>query len=202
MKGSVILVALSSMIAFALAAPAQAQVVQLPTFQQFSVSTSVMVPDRGSAVIGGVDSAREGVNEFGFGPFRNRGIGREFSSSRVGVTASILDMREIDEMILGSARGLRAEDIAMLEKAEGITREVARTQTHGVTSVSALKQQRLKAEEAKQQEVLTFIERGDAMQKQGKLTTAKTFYRMALKRANDQGLRANISLKLAQLEKR
>src|SRR5262245_53333388 len=96
MKGSAII--LPVVLTLAAAMPAKSQVVQLPTFSQFSVSTTVMVPDRGSAVIGGIDSAREGDIEFGgVGPLRSRGIGREFHSSRVGVSATIIDTHELDE---------------------------------------------------------------------------------------------------------
>jgi hypothetical protein len=200
MKGSAFL--LASALVVVAAAPANSQVVQLPTFSQFSVSTTVMVPDSGGGVIGGIDSAREGFNEFGFGPVRNRGFGREFHSSRVGVAATIIDMHEIDEMILGSARGLNAADLATMEKAGRVTRGVNVSENRGVTSVSALRRQRAELEEAKKKEVLQFVQRGDEMQQQGKLTTAKAFYRMALKRTSDNDLRQDIAVKLAQLKKK
>ena len=58
-----------------------ATTVQLPTYSFFSVNTTVTVPDRGSADLGGVNRVAEGRNEFGtpllpFRPFRNVGIGR------------------------------------------------------------------------------------------------------------------------------
>ena len=198
MKGSAFLFALA--IVIVAAAPAKSQVVQLPTFSQFSVSTTVMVPDSGGAMLGGIDSAREGVNEFGFGPLRNRGIGREFGSSRVGATASIIDLHEIDEILLGKARRDPSVDLATLEKADRVTRGISETTGHGIRSVFALKRERAEKQLAQQAEVLKFVARGDVMQQQGKLTTAKTFYQMALKRTSDKDLRKDIARRIAQLE--
>jgi hypothetical protein len=199
MKGSAFLFALALVIVAA--SPARSQVVQLPTFSQFSVSTTVMVPDSGGVMLGGIDSAREGANEFGFGPFRDRGIGREFHSSRLSATASIIDLHEMDEMTLAKAGSGTPVDLATLEKADRVIRGISQTTDRGIMSVSALKRERAEKVRAQQAEVLKFVERGDAMQQQGKFSTAKTFYRMALKRTSDNDLRKDIALKIAQLEK-
>lgn len=79
--------------------------VQLPTFSFFSVGTTVSVPDRGSAYLGGIKRAATGRNEFGvpmlpFRPFKNTGIGREVSASSVHVTATIHDFEAMDEFLL------------------------------------------------------------------------------------------------------
>ena len=80
---------------------------QLPTFSYFSVNTTVTVPDRGSAYLGGVNRAAEGRNEFGtpllpFRPFRNVGIGRETSASGMWVTATIHDFDAMDRYLLSA----------------------------------------------------------------------------------------------------
>ncbi len=66
--------------------------VQLPTFQQFSLQTSVVAPDRGSMVLGGVNRAASGSSSTGTPGlshlpgasrlFRNRAIGSESSSTQ------------------------------------------------------------------------------------------------------------------------
>ena len=71
-----------------IAAPAAAwaqvpATVQLPTYSFFSVGTSVSVPDRGSAYLGGVNRASTGSSEFGIPlrPFGNRSYGSQRSAS-------------------------------------------------------------------------------------------------------------------------
>lgn len=78
--------------------------VQLPTFNVTSASTTVTVPDRGTALLGGIDRMREGsvtrgvpmlskvpgVNRL----FTNRGIGREVGSMNMSVTPRIIIMEE------------------------------------------------------------------------------------------------------------
>jgi hypothetical protein len=86
---------------------ASAQTVQLPTFQFFGVSTSVMVPDNGSAFMGGINRAATGRNEFGipglaFPGFQNRSIGQDMSASNVWAHVTIHDFDAMDEAILNS----------------------------------------------------------------------------------------------------
>jgi hypothetical protein len=89
---------------------AYAQAVQLPSFHSFSVQTSVLVPDRGSAMLGGVDYARSGSTTRGFGPFRNRAFGQEVGRSQASVHATIIDHAELDRAVLAEAA--RRESIA------------------------------------------------------------------------------------------
>lgn len=92
--------------------------VQLPTFESFSVSTSVLVPDRGALVLGGVNrsaygSVERGVPGLGNLPyagrlFQNRAWGRESSSSTAAVSAWIHDLSAMDEELLAEAAERRA----------------------------------------------------------------------------------------------
>lgn len=96
-----------------------AQTVQLPTTQQFSVNTTVSVPDGGSALLGGVSTARSGTQSRsvpilgrlpGVGPlFNNRAYGSDVGVSQSRVRAQIIDHREWDEAILGQARNRRSK---------------------------------------------------------------------------------------------
>jgi len=74
--------------------------VQLPTFHVFGVSTTVLVPDRGSAYLGGVNSARRGGQQFGPG---NRAYGRTTSAGGVSASATIIDLGEMDRALLAEA---------------------------------------------------------------------------------------------------
>ena len=72
---------------------AMAQVVQLPTVGTFSLQTSVMVPDSGSAYLGGNQRGSVGNNSLGPGS-----IARGAS-----VHATIIDLNELDLMIRSQA---------------------------------------------------------------------------------------------------
>lgn len=85
---------------FSAAASAQSaipSVVQLPSFQTFFYSGSVLVPDGGAAYLGGVPrsssfSSRQGLN---------RATGQSLSHPHVAVQATIIDHQQIDEQLLG-----------------------------------------------------------------------------------------------------
>jgi len=89
---------------------AQQVAVQLPTFNQFGVSTTVVVPDRGSMYLGGINRSSLGRSSFGQGHFSpgllgfgNRGFGRTSSASGLSVSATIIDHNEIDRALLAEA---------------------------------------------------------------------------------------------------
>lgn len=84
-----------------------AQVVQLPVIHQFSISTTVVVPDRGSVVIGGVDRYRASSVSLGSGlpglpP--NRAFGYDVSRRQATVAATVIDHQEWDRAVLEAAR--------------------------------------------------------------------------------------------------
>ena len=125
---------------------AQNVTVQLPTFQFFSVATTVVVPDRGSAYLGGVNRAAYGSNTNGVPGlsllpgvgrlFKNRGIGSEVSSSSAHVSATIMDLDELDKAVLAeaaarrgvtSASGGPSVDSAVQRKAAFISKHIAKT---------------------------------------------------------------------------
>lgn len=121
---------------------AWSQVVQLPTFHQFSVSTTVSVPDGGAAYLGGVSRGAWSSNSRGVPGlsnlpfagrlFRNRGIGSRVGASSVGVTATIIDHAELDRMVLAEAAARRGEAAGRSEidrKAAYLSQFVARRET-------------------------------------------------------------------------
>lgn len=144
-----------AIIAFAFATQpneAQAQlVVQQPTFGTFSVGTTVSVPDRGGALLGGVNrgaigSVERGVPGLSNLPyanrlFKNRAIGSRYSPSTVSVHARIIDFEEMDRALLAEADRRRQIRLAnprfdhvevveqdVQEKAEFLSRNIGRRQ--------------------------------------------------------------------------
>ncbi len=85
-----------------------AQVVQLPTFHSFVVSTTVSVPDRGGIVLGGTTNQRAssarrhviGPDRFLVDSLRNN----SGTVSRAHATATIIDLAEWDKAVLAEAR--------------------------------------------------------------------------------------------------
>jgi len=115
--------------------------VQLPTFHEFSVSTTVVVPDRGGMLLGGVSSSSQsslsrgvpGASKIpGAGRlFGNRAIGRETSTSTASVHAWIHNLDELDAATLAAARrdgdpAIRSLDAAIERKAAFLAKNVGR----------------------------------------------------------------------------
>ncbi len=83
---------------------AQDRAVQQPVVRQFGVGTSVSVPDRGRAYLGGVSRGATSTKRFG-GPFRSgTNTGREFSNSSVTTSVYIHDFDAMDAALLNAAQ--------------------------------------------------------------------------------------------------
>ena len=89
---------------------AHAQIVQLPTFRQFSIGTTVVVPDSGAAYLGGVSRARYSSSSRGIpmlGPAgrlaRSRASSADIGASSVWATATIHDLSALDRAVLAAA---------------------------------------------------------------------------------------------------
>ncbi len=83
------------------AVQAQQVAVQQPVVATNSVRTTVSVPDRGSALLGGVSSAQSGRSSYG--PLRSgSSIGLSRSASSVSTSVYIHDLRAMDEALLNS----------------------------------------------------------------------------------------------------
>jgi Flp pilus assembly secretin CpaC len=109
------------LVALALAREARAQMPAVPVYgplgifysprplvtprpMYIGVQTSVLVPDRGTALLGGYSRVSAGRTEYGVPGlgkvpylgrgFRNVGYGRSIATGRVGVSVRIIDLRE------------------------------------------------------------------------------------------------------------
>ena len=109
---SILSAAIATVVVLFASSAATAQTVQLPEYRVFGVNTTVSVPDRGSALLGGIGTARSGSVSRGVpfgsaipGPlFRSRGIGREVGSSTARVTAWIHDFEAMEEDLAAEYR--------------------------------------------------------------------------------------------------
>ncbi|MEM9585680.1 MAG: hypothetical protein AAGA03_00240 [Planctomycetota bacterium] len=83
---------------YASADQAKAQVVQLPTFRSFQYQGSVLVPDQGTASLGGNSGAALGRTRSRFG---GRSSGQSLFRSQPTISATIIDNQAMDRQILG-----------------------------------------------------------------------------------------------------
>lgn len=186
-----------------------ATTVQLPTFSSFSVNTTVTVPDRGSAYLGGVNRAAAGRNEFGvpmlpFRPFRNVGIGRELSAASVWVTATIHDFEALDPYWHGLPPQSTAASFSPMGRSQvaalGNTL-LAGDPNYGASwrlsapasaagppqmSVARARAERRRQQATRAGEATDFFARGQKAETAGKTGAAKVYYQMAARRATGE----------------
>ena len=190
------------------AADLQAQAIQLPTFHYFSVSTTVSVPDRGGAYLGGVSRAASGSVGRGI-PFLSkapgvgrlggsRAIGTTVGSSGAGVTATIIDHRELDAAVLAEARAQRAAagDAALSARAGPRYNLVPAAPP--AASVAEIRRRNAEQDVAAREEVFSLIAKGRQAESAGKAAAARVYYQMAARRA-DEPLRRRIESHLLAL---
>jgi hypothetical protein len=197
--------------------PLPATTVQLPSFSYFSVNTTVSVPDRGGAFLGGINRARDGSTTRGFGPLANRGIGGDRLAGGASVHATIIDHDELDRAILAAAAARRIPADPVLAKADAISRHVGRGIEAGATaglptgataglpssavpadSVAAIKARNAAAAEERASEAAGYFAKAQAAEADGKPAVAKIYYQMVVRR--DAGpLKQRAELRLAAL---
>ncbi len=175
------------------------QVVQLPTFRSFGVSTSVVVPDRGAVYMGGNRHAAAGWNEFGtpLVPFDNRGLGMLQNASAVSVSAYVHDLAAMDEYLLNQASGNRAAESPPARESAS-QRAMSSSAARAVRGVAELRAEHA-AEADLSQEVNALLQRGQAAERAGRIGAARLYYQMAVRRATAPE-RDKILAKLAALE--
>ena len=192
------------------AQPLPATTVQLPTFSYFTVNTTVSVPDRGGAYLGGINRARDSSWSRGFGPLANRGIGSDRMASGVSVHATIIDHEELDRAVLAEAAARRVPADPAVAKAEAISRHVAddASAAAGVPSGTrcrpraslqsrlAMPPQPMNATAKR----LAYFAKAQAAEAEGKPAVAKIYYQMVTRR--DTGsLKQRAESRLATLAK-
>lgn len=166
--------------------PAQsATTVQLPTFSFFTVSTSVIVPDRGATHLGGVTRASSGSTAFG-PPFlpKQRGIGHQATASGMQVNVTIHNLEELDQAVLGqTAPTLPPPEAGLARRLKHAQQGTAGEAPQSLADIRAQKE----AQQAeKQQDALKYFERGQKAEVEGKANVAKIYYKMAARRAEGE----------------
>lgn len=164
--------------------PANAQVVQLPSFHTFTVRTSVLVPDSGNAYLGGVNRSSHWMNSRGpgWGPLgRNVAPGSSVDASRATITATIIDNSELDRLVLEEARAIRAEKGIVL--ADESTPRIAVPRDKPLTSVAAIKRELAAEDAALEAEAERDFQRAQAYERVGERALAKNYYRVAARKS-------------------
>ena len=175
--GAILLVLKSS-------ACAQATTVQLPTISNFTVQTTVSVPDRGAAYLGGISRGADGRVARGISPLANKAIGGTRSASNVSVSATIIDNAEIDRSLLAAAAARRGETVdPAVAKAAGLSSSVARTTSSAAPeSVATIRERTAAAAELETAELASYFAKAKQAEADGKPVVAKVFYQMVARR--------------------
>jgi hypothetical protein len=158
------------------ATPAAAQVgfaVQLPTISFFAVSTTVSVPDSGAGFAGG---SQRGRMSRGIGLF-DRGIASGAQAGGAQVGATIIDHEEHDRLVL-SGQGESAPP------RDPLAEQIAAGQADGPRglSVAEARRRRQAARDAVHDEGLTWLARARECEADGRVGSARAYYRMAARR--------------------
>ncbi|MCE9605412.1 MAG: hypothetical protein K8U03_10990 [Planctomycetia bacterium] len=90
-------------------APHAATTVQLPTFNFFTISTTVLVPDSGTAFIGGVGGAGSGTRSNGLG---SRAGASGVDAGGMSISVQVHDLRAMDRALLGDRKPPDAQAVA------------------------------------------------------------------------------------------
>ncbi len=188
-------------------------VVQLPSFSFYTVDTTVSVPDRGTASLGGVGRSSTGSTAFGpgLGP-PNRAFGRSLSSSSVSVRASIHDFEALDRATLDRAGSRDPHPRSSRPGSSSVRRPGAGPRTFAerqatlradrvpLRSVAEARRLHAASAAADESEVLADLEHARHAVAQGKPGVAKIYYKMALRQASSK-LKPQINRELAALAK-
>jgi hypothetical protein len=181
--------------AWAATARGQGTTVQLPTYRTFQSGGSVLVPDRGSALLGGVSRARSSRSELGspFRPFGNRAIGSELSAARASVSVYIHDFAAMEEELeRAAAASARSKNVAKtplgtsakLADFAAASDQAQQPAESPLASLEEIRRQRRRDAEARDAEARDFLARGIAAEASGKLQVARIYYQIAAKRAS------------------
>lgn len=212
---SVRLLALGGVLFAASVSVACGQVVQLPTFDYFSVQTSVLAPDRGGAFLGGVRrsssrSAAYGVPGAGQLPgvgrlFGNRVLDHAAGGSSSSVHVTIIDLEEMDRAVLAEAASRRSAPALLDQRAAALTRRMITAESGGsstdesLQSVAELRRQNEVRQASGTNEAVRLFAQGQQAEGRGQVSTARIYYRMAQKRAGGE-LQRQITARLTALK--
>ncbi len=185
------------------------QVVQLPTWRVFAVDTSVLVPDQGTALLGGVNYGHQAaVTRRGLpGPVSSVARHASAGTAQVSVKATIIDHSEWDAALRARAqakRGLQGERDPVIEQAKWLTQQIRATSQddEGRVSIEHLEHQSRQLATQQQlqqnQQACEMLRHGDVCRSRRQYSTARMFYRTAWRQSQGT-LREEAAAKLANL---
>lgn len=175
--------------------------VQLPTFNFFTVATTVEVPDSGAGFLGGVGSgasgsSQHGIPGLGFRPFNNAATGVARGAGGMSIRAEIQDLDAMDKAILdgaGQTADNNSPDAIAIRKLPVMLRPVAADKPRvapaltvdsaGGESLADIRRQQAAADAAADAEAQRLFAQASDLQAAGKPEVAKIYYRMAARRA-------------------
>jgi hypothetical protein len=181
-----------------------AQTVQLPQFQFTTATTTVLVPDRGEVLLGGINRATEGRSQFGVPilgkvpvlgrPFNNVGIGSSRSSGTLSVRAYIHDFEAMDEALLAQAAARRGG-----ASVAASSLQPPASSLQPVLGIAEIERQRAAAEDAERFDIGNLVAKARQAEADGKPGVARIFYGMVAKNTKDPAQRAMAQTRVAEL---
>ncbi|MCE9556827.1 MAG: type II and III secretion system protein [Planctomycetes bacterium] len=177
-----------------------AQVVQQPTFSYTTAATTVLVPDRGEVLLGGINRAQDSRSEFGVPglgrPFRNVGISQSRGASTMSVKAYIHDFEAMDEALLAEAARRRGG-----APLESVARQSSTASVRPLQSVTAIERQREAEADANRFETDNLLAKAQSCEAKGQAGVARLFYNMVAKQTKDPQQRDLALQRIAALKK-
>jgi hypothetical protein len=175
--------------------------VQLPTFNFFTVNTTVEVPDSGAGFVGGVGSGASGCSEQGIPGLGSRlffNVAGDRAGGGLSVSAEIHDFDAMDRQLLGAdfdrhSSEEAAADAAIVRKLPIMLRPFVANRASqqsplavdaaGGSSLADIRRQQTAEDSAAQSDAQRLFDQAVELQTAGKLGVAKVFYQMAARRA-------------------
>ena len=195
----------------------RAQVLQLPVVSQFSIGTSVLVPDRGAVTLGSLSRSHYRSVHRGHPlrslPYLGRVIGNQARTqatrlSEVQVTASIIDHGALDQAVLAEAARRNDSGSGQLSRDQVLAGQLV-SRRAGVTAARRYRSSRAAARRPTKptsttvtaaEELQQLLTRASQSIRDGKPGAARIFYRMARKRTEDAVLQRLIDAQLNRLQ--
>jgi hypothetical protein len=180
-----------------------AQVVQLPAFEFFGASTTVVVPDRGGLTAASVARGRAASGRRGMpvGP-RANDLFASRQATGLGVTATVHDLAELDRQIL--ARAPRATIGAKPAAQRGVLalQKENSSATRPAASLASIRAERAAGNRGggKDADAQKYLEQAETARAEGAPALARMYYQMAARRTSGE-LSGQIAARLASLER-
>jgi hypothetical protein len=190
-----------------------AQFIQLPVQHVFSVDTSVLVPDQGSVVLGGVAGSTVGIVRqrppgAPLGPLGSTTRRSRIGRGSVTVNATVIDHRAWDQALLAQAKQnaqVTASRDVIEDEAVQMTRHVRQMSktSDGQYSLAELRRRAQFQQQTHQRQLdrdtRLLLSQGDASCRQGHRAAARIFYRMAWRQSQGE-LRQEAERRLSRLQ--